>query len=248
MSETIDLQLVGREAAQLLSFALRRSNPSEGGYKDLIARYGRDVSFRDLVDGMADGLGLAIIDPGPNARNTGLAVCCSDRNSPFAPTIESYQLKVRYDYRPVIPLVHLGVMSFFFPNLEANEEYSAKPGSPERVMQHLRAIADEIQAADKRNSLPSTLRKAYQLMLDIPEVAEHDDDGRKGRNTLLGIVRAVMDQLVEMNYLRTSNEGTEIIYQPRQIYHLYVRSYAGGTMAKLLDRIRKDSASKEDVQ
>lgn len=239
MQEATDMELLGRDASQLLALALKRASPSDRDYKDLIARYGREVDFRDLVNGMADGLGLAIIDPGPTARNTGLALCCSDRNSPFAPTIETYQLKVRQDYRPVIPLVHLGVMSYYFPSLEADDEYSARPGSPEQVMQHLRSIAVEMQAADRQNDeIPSTLRKAYQLLLEMPEVGENDADGRKGRNTLLGIVRAVMDQLVEMNYLRISEEGKETVYQPRQIYHLYVRRYAGGTIAQLLDRMR----------
>lgn len=247
MQETIDMELLGREAARLLAFVLKRASPSDRDYKDLITRYGREVDFRDLVNGMADGMGLALIDPGVNARNTGLAVCCSDRNSPFAPTIDTYQLRVRQDYRPAIPLVHLGVMSYYFPNLQADEEYSARPGSPEQVMQHLRAIAVEMQAADRHlDAIPSTLRKAYQLVLDIPEVGENDADGRKGRTTLLGMVRAVMDQLVETNYLRISTEGKELIYQPRQIYHLYVRRYAGGTMAKLLERIRASGDSKED--
>jgi hypothetical protein len=244
--EAIDIELLGRDAAQLLAFALKRASPSDRDYKDLITRYGREVNFRDLVNGMADGLGLVIIDPGPNARNTGLAVCCSDRNSPFAPTIDTYQLRFRQDYRPAIPLVHLGVMSYYFPNLEADDEYSARPGSPEQVMQHLRAIAVEMQAADRQDdAVPSTLRKAYQLVLEIPEVGENDADGRKGRNTLLGMVRAVMDQLVEMNYLRISTEGKETIYQPRQIYHLYVRRYAGGTMAQLLERIDASAGPRE---
>lgn len=249
MQEAIDLGLLAREAAQLLAFVLRRASPSDRDYRDLITRYGREVDFRDLVNGMADGLGLAIIDPGPNARNTGLGVCCSDRNSPFAPTIDTYQLKIRQDYRPAIPLAHLGVMSYYFPNLEADDDYSAKPGSPEQVMQHLRAIAAEMQAADQQDDgIPSTLRKAYQLILEIPEVAENDADGRKGRSTLLGMVRAVMDQLVDMNYLRLSTEGKETIYQPRQIYHLYVRRYAGGTMAQLLERIRAGANSREETR
>ena len=249
MQEATDIELLGREAARLLGFALKRASPSDRDYKDLITRYGRDVDFRDLVNGMADGLGLAIIDPGVNARNTGLAVCCSDRNSPFAPTIDTYQLKVRQDYRPAIPLVHLGVMSYYFPNLQAEEEYSARPGTPEQVMQHLRAIAVEMQAADRHlDIVPSTLRKAYQLVLDIPEVGEYDADGRKGRTTLLGMVRAVMDQLVETNYLRVSTEGKDLVYQPRQIYHLYVRRYAGGTMAKLLDQLRAGGNRGEDAR
>jgi len=242
------MEILGREAALLLGFALKRASPSDWDYKDLIVRYEREVGFRDLVDGMADGLGLAIIDPGVNAPTTGLAVCCSDRNSPFAPTIDTYQLKVRHDYRPAIPLVHLGVMSYYFPNLQDDEEYSAKPGTPEQVMQHLRSIAVEMQAADRQlDMIPSTLRKAYQLVLDIPEVGEHDADGRKGRTTLLGMVRAVMDQLVETNYLRVSMESTEPVYQPRQIYHLYVRRYAGGTMAKLLEQVRAAADRREVV-
>jgi hypothetical protein len=246
MDQSIDMELLGREAAQLLVYALKRASPSDGGYKELITRYGRETAFRALVEGMADGLGLAIIDPGPNARNTGLALCCSDRNSAFAPNIDTYQLKVRHEYRPAIPLIHLGIMSFYFPNLEVDDEYSAKPGSPERVMQHLRAIAEGIHTADKqKGEIPSTLRKSYQLLLEMPEVGENDADGRKGRNSLLGIVRAVMDQLVEMNYLRTSTEGQDTVYQPRQVYHLYVRRYAGGTMAKLLDRILTSAKSGE---
>jgi len=247
MDEALDLKLMARDAARLLSFTLKRASTSDAEYRELVIRYGRDAIFRDAVDGVADGLGLAIIEPGPtNARNSGLAVCCSDRNSPFTPTVETYQLRVRQEYRPAIPLVHLGVMSYFFPNLDADEDYSAKPGTPERITQHLRAIAEEMRAADQNaTNIPSTLRKAYQLILDISEIGERDDDGRKGRSTLLGIVRAVMDQLVEMNYLRSSTEDAGTVYQPRHLYHLYVRRYAGGTMAQLLTSIQQKDNSGE---
>ncbi len=100
------------KAAELICFALQPkiARGADERYGALWSDYRTDENFRDIVDAVANGLGLVVID----ATDQGLIVAPMDK-SPFSFRLADYQRGLDSKRRMLIGLVHLVIAAVSYP-------------------------------------------------------------------------------------------------------------------------------------
>ena len=116
------------DAARLIAFGMRpKLLPSRDlAYLDLVKRYGEDEAFRDIVEAVASGFGLAVLAV---EVRTG-AVLAAMTGSIFEVKMDEYARRAAFrDRRDVEKtlhgLIHLAVAALAFPRPDdlANDTY-----------------------------------------------------------------------------------------------------------------------------
>src|SRR5688572_14817022 len=94
-------------AAQLIGYGLQpRLRPASTPlYAELVERHLGDVAFRDLVDHIADGLGLVVLDV---SAASGITLGATP-GSPFELRLADYRANLSGDERLLHGLIHVGI-------------------------------------------------------------------------------------------------------------------------------------------
>jgi hypothetical protein len=148
-----------RAAAELITFGLaRRGRPVEGSdYRTLLDRYRTELRFKDVVDTMAEGLGLEVLGT-PRAG----IVLAPDPGGPFATRLGDLRAMTEEE-RLVFGLVLVGIAAYAYPNDIDFDDPEAKLIDIPRIDEFLRAaVAAELPADDDR------ARTAAGIYADLP--------------------------------------------------------------------------------
>lgn len=192
-------------AARLIRNALapkERPTP-ESEYRELLDRYKTDVAFAELVERVADGLGLDVHAPSP------LGLLVSGRiESPFAITLDNSGLPVRsptdqrLQDRRCFGLVLLAIVAYAYPNGEALIDPTSLPIRPPEIERFLEQRISRLTDLDVESDYPEgQLSAAAATWKDLPAMLVTDKK-RVARDSHRWYVNKTLEFLVEQNRAR----------------------------------------------
>lgn len=226
-------------AAQLLAFGLTpRARPAGAAeYRELIARHEADVAFRDVVDAIADGLGLVVLDVGVIAG----IVLAAVEGSPFELRLTDYRANLSGDDRLLHGLVHVGIAAYAFPTAVSLTDDEVRHVAVGDVEAFLRAACerrrDRSGPVDPSPDEPSS-ELAWRLYLRR-QPARDTGDGRVGASTTTGIVKYALERLVTAGMANRVSDERGGTYRLLGRYRTGVRELAAtATYRHLTEQMR----------
>lgn len=183
-------------AAQLIGYGLRpRLRPAATpGYADLVARHQTDVAFRELVEAVADGLGLVVLD----ADGVSGLVLAATEGSVFEQRLGDYRANLSADDRMLHGLIHIGIAAHAFPTSASLADDDVRHASVQAVERSLRVACERLRerhgdgAADPAQD---EVEQAWRLYLQR-QPARDTADGRVGVSTTTGMIKYAFERLV----------------------------------------------------
>ncbi len=232
-----DSYAVGR----LIAFALKSAKPSrDGEYQQLIDRYKYEDGFATSVDGVLEGLGLQILNETTQGMRAGLVLGCQGYNSPFAPNIESHARSLSPEQRMALAIIHLAIMSFYYPQLDEDEDdFRSRCGTPSELATDIRQVCETLKTSENgENEPPADVRLAYEAFLSLPPAPARG--GFLTKSTQVGLVNHALSELQKNGFLATDGgEGPNSRYISLPKYRIYVRRLASHHAAQLIRSSRQ---------
>lgn len=210
-----------RDASRLVHYALdvRAVVGADAEYAELWRRYRIDDTFRQLVDAVCSGLGLAPLA----ATEHGLVVVPLDESVFSMGAISDFEEGYTPDQRLATGLVHLAIAACAYPRtaeLDRPGVARVKVSQVERVLRDTaRAVTD-----DDRNCDEDTVA-AFEVLAGIP--TRKQGAQRRSRTTTLGLITNAFERLVEHGCARrVSTDRGDAEYQLLDRYRLQVGELA----------------------
>jgi hypothetical protein len=223
-----------RAAAELITFGLaRRARPVEGSeYRTLLDRYRTELRFKDVVDTMAEGLGLEVLGT-PRAG----IVLAPDPGGPFATRLGDLRAMAE-DERLVFGLVLIGIAAYAYPNDIDFDDPETKLIDIPRIDEFLRAAiaAADLPADDDR------ARTAAEVYADLPSFVP-TQTGRRARGCTLRAVEEVCGWLVGQGAAREAPTLGPDTFHLTDRFRLLVGDSAGTSALEALREVRREGAS-----
>lgn len=193
-------------ASRLIRNALipkERPTP-DSEYRELLDRYRTDIAFAELVERIAEGLGLDVHD-----RTSRLGLLVSGRTeSPFAVTLENSGLPLRaptdqrLQDRRCFGLVLLAIVAYAYPNGESLLEATSLPVRPLEVERFLEQRVSRLaQLESDPDYQEGQLSAAATTWLDLPAMRVTDKN-RIARECHRWYVTKTLEFLVAQNRAR----------------------------------------------
>ncbi len=235
----------GYAVGRLIAYALKSARPArEGEYKQLLDRYSYEEAFAEAIDNVLEGLGLQALNETVESLRGGITLGCLGQNSPFAPNIESHARGLNREQRMALGIVHLGVMSFFYPQLdEEDDEFRSRAGTPSELGSDIRQICETLsrqrqQTADPEEGPPSDVRLAFEAFLALPPAPARG--GFLTKSTQVGLVNHALQELQRNGFLTVDGgEGLNTRYVSLPKYRVYVRRLASHHAAQWVRKARQ---------
>lgn len=183
-------------AAQLLGYGLQpRMRPAgTAGYADLVARHQSDVAFRELVDHVADGLGLVVLE----ATGVSGIVLAATPGSVFELRMTDYRSNLSADDRLLHGIIHVGIAAYAYPTAASLTDDDVRHASVQSVERFLRTACERLRGqhgdAAASDAQPET-EQAWRLYLRRQPTRE-TADGRVGVSTTTGMIKYAFERLV----------------------------------------------------
>ncbi|MDT7705277.1 MAG: hypothetical protein QOG20_884 [Pseudonocardiales bacterium] len=223
-----------RAAAELITFGLaRRARPVEGSeYRTLLDRYRTELRFKDVVDTMAEGLGLEVLGT-PRAG----IVLAPDPGGPFATRLGDLRAMAE-DERLVFGLVLIGIAAYAYPNDIDFDDPETKLIDIPRIDEFLRAAiaAADLPADDDR------ARTAAEVYADLPSFVP-TQTGRRARGCTLRAVEEVCGWLVGQGAAREAPTLGPDTFHLTDRFRLLVGDSAGTSALEALREVRREGVS-----
>lgn len=237
-----------RAAAELITFGLaRRVRPVEGSeYRGLLDRYRAELRFKDLVDTMAEGLGLEVLGT-PRAG----IVLVPDPGGPFATRLGDLRT-MDQDERLVFGLILIAIAAYAYPNEVDFDDPETKLIDIIRIDEFLRAAIEGVQL--RRDDDPDgRARAAAEVYADLPSFVP-TQTGRRARGCTLRAVEEVCGWLVTQGAAREAATLGPDTFHLTDRFRLLVADSAGNAALEALREVRREasvssatSASEESV-
>lgn len=213
-------------ASQLLGYGLQpRLRPAGSPpYAELVERYQGDVTFRDLVEHVADGLGLVILDVGAASGVT----LAATPGSPFELRLADYRTNLSADDRLLHGLIHVGIAAYAYPTATSLTDDDVRHVSVQAVERFVRAACVRLQErrghTDPTPDQPET-EQAWRLYLRRQATRE-TADGRVGVSTTTGMVKYAFERLVSSGLAARASDAEGGSYRLLGRYRIGVRELA----------------------
>jgi hypothetical protein len=209
------------KAAELVSFALQPkiARGADERYSELWSEYRTDENFRDVVDAVASGFGLVVLD----AADQGLIVTPMEK-SPFTFRLVDYQTGMDPTRRLLTGLVHLGIAAVAYSREADLEDDIVVRRRPEQVERYLRDACQVLADAEEHDpeAGDGDDEMAWRAYLSMP-ASLRSRKGGYSVNCTLGLITRAFKWLVDQGMARES-AGT---YQLLDRYRVQVREVAG---------------------
>lgn len=245
----------GFAVGRLIAFALRSSRPSkEGEYKQLIDQYLYEPKFAEAVNQVLEGMGLQVLNAGnATALKGGVVLSCTSHNSPFAPNIESHARGLDKEQRVALGVIHIAVMSFFYPQEDEEDEedmFRSRSGTPSEIAEDIRRVCETLrQSRDDFDwdEVPADhVSLAYEHYLGIAP-APPRMTGYIGKTTQVGLVNYALSELYKNGFLGIDGgEGINTRYVSLPKYRVYTRRFASHKVARLVREARQKMTDSMD--
>jgi hypothetical protein len=231
-----------RAAGQLIQFGLRpRLFPGhDREYRDLLARYRMELEFQEVVDAVAEGLGLTVASATPLGF-----FLAAQPGSVFAYSLSAFRRDrggvSGYEDRLLHGLGMVAIVAYFYPAAQDLEHESHRPAAPRDVERYLRAACEQLSRATDEADVAADqteFEQAWRLYLRQKEAVE-TSDGRRGQRGTLAVIDRCFAMLDAQGLVRRVNEASDNPpYQPMERLRLMVGTVAGHFAFEQLKRIR----------
>lgn len=226
-------------AAALIARGLSpRLRPArDAAYEELLARHRTDVDFRELVEEIAHGLGLAVLDAGP----TGLLLG-PEEGSVYSLRLADYRSGMKVKDRLIHGLVHLGIAAWCYPTEASLGTDDVRRVTVNGVELFLRLASEQLRekhgAEDPDADRPETER-AWRLYLRMP-AARETGDGRAAARTTTRMIAYAMESLADHGLFEKESDEDGGTYRALSRYRVQVRELAASEAWRLLAEARHE--------
>lgn len=191
-------------------------------YRDLIALYESDATFRSMVQDIATGMGLLTLAVSPE----GAFFAPASADSRFAMRLGDVRsTTMTQEEKALMVLVHAAAGALFYPTAERlNDDSYSPPGVLEsEVLGLLKTLCMRIakQAIFEHQELPKELEPGWQCVLGKPE--SRPEAKKQTIGTLEGMVSAVFKQLCENGFLYPESGDEPVRYLATWKYTIQLR-------------------------
>jgi len=239
------------QAARLVSFALqpKLTGARDGDYGRLLRQYRNDGAFHTLVEAVAGGLGLEILD----ATDTQLVVVAAadyEHQSPFAYHLGDFYADLRtppmLSERLVHGLIQVAIAAWCFPDPARLDDPRRTP-PPLNVIAFERWLHDQAEQAAKAagaeppadaDELTPVWAQYLTLKRFLPGRA--GSDSKPAARSAAGKIRASLDLLADHGLMRKLDDADGGTFQATARYRIHVRQLAGPAA---LERLRAAAAT-----
>lgn len=199
------LQSTARNAARLvykaLHFTLAPGNDQE--YRELLALYRADAAFAAVVQDVAAGLELAILD----VSERGLIVVPTSRESRFAVRMSDLRTGMSPDQKAALLLAHVAIAAVFFPTTDGLDDDTVPPppASVANFRDTLHALARRLkESSDLPSDIPPELAPGWEVLAALPVMVPASQ--RAAPNSLVGLVKLALTHMQANNLVRLDRE------------------------------------------
>jgi hypothetical protein len=230
-------------AGRLIQWALRpEASPNQSDeYNDLIERYLDRLDFREIVDKIADGLGLVVL---PDVRYGQSVVLAPKPDSVFLMRMSDYRSSANYkaDDRLLDGLIHVAVAATVYP-CAADLIRDSWRGAVtiDEIETTLREISERLEENSRDNPDPidgaEGLYEAWRVYKKRPPVRE-TKDGRSAVGTTRRMIEEAFEDLCRQRCFKKIGET----YQPLWRYQVLMQEFAA---SRLYQAIQRATSSKE---
>lgn len=185
------------DAGTLISLGLSGRNPTDGSdYARIYERYRTDPSFKELVDGVASGLGLWVV----GTPATGI-VFAGQPGSPFAFRLSDLGLSA--EDQQLFGLVLLGIAALAYPTEAHLDATSAQIVSVERVERFMRTAIAPLKGLETfEGSVEAWAVSAAAAYERRPAFVPTPKEKRAAKGCTQRIIEDVFDWLVRQKMAR----------------------------------------------
>jgi len=235
------------DAGRLIQWALRpHARPAtEEEYQRLIDRYRDQVAFRECVQAICRGLGIAVAAVGQRG-----VVLAPDDDSVFAMTAEDYRRSGTAEDRLIDGFILVGILATFYPRAQDLEEdplLVRPPVTVEEVDRTLRMICEHLEEAARAQPDPTVQEvtagldeawRAYQNRV----ATKTTSDGRASAGTTLQMIRRAFGTLQQHGCVSIVSRNGKEAYQPTWKYQVLTQEES---VARLASVVRTLVATRE---
>jgi|ERR1022692_1871947 hypothetical protein len=168
-------------------------------YRELLALYESDATFRSMVQDIAIGMGLQTL-----AINfEGAFFAPSAEDSRFAMRLQDIRLGMSPEEKALMVLIHVSVGALFYPTAERLNDDSNSPAAvlESEALGLLKTLCTRLakQSEAERQDLPKELEPGWQCVLGKPE--SRPEQKNRTMYTLEGMVSNVFKQLCDHGFI-----------------------------------------------
>jgi hypothetical protein len=227
-------------AARLVQWGLRpQVRPlQEPEYRQLVGAYHDDSAFRAAVHGVADGLGLSVLDVGEHGIVLGVAddSAFAQRPSDFRPGQHGA------DMRLLDGLAQVAIATTVFPrarDLDEDPDLARPPITVAEVEAQMGRICDQLAAAAREDGDPAAsderrgLTEAWRVYRRFV-TAQETKDSRQAPRSTRRIIGFALERLREFGcFVQVASVETGV-WQPTRRYQVMVQRLAASQLYELV--------------
>lgn len=223
-------------AARLVQWGLQpRQRPAQDAeYMDLVSAWTEDRSFRDVVEEVASGLGLHILDVSVQGM-----VLAPAESSVFKMRFTEYRSSSSsVDDRLLDGLVQIAIAATVFPRAEdlMDELSTARPAvSVDEVEDQLRTLCDALAKQADQTPDPSLsedkarLLEAWRVYHDRISASEVSGGARPRRATM-AVIEYALERLREYGCFVRVDAESKALWQPTRRYNVMVQELGASSL------------------
>lgn len=200
-------------------------------YQQLLAHWRADPEFQMLVRDLAPMLELRVIDVLDHA----IVLSPLSPDSVFAATISDLRPGLGEMSRGALALIHIAIAATFFPTATAltgaHDAAAEVSATPVQIAALLRDYCErlQVQASDDPELGEAGLVEAWRELARLPE-AQPDGSQRAAMSSLAGMVKIVLNQLLQHGMVQSFDTGNGETFIPTLRYRMQVRELAANEL------------------
>lgn len=228
-------------ATRLLMLAMTpRITPANNTeYGELLTRFSTDPDFKECTRAVARGMGVHIYT---EIIQHGLMLVPLEDGF-LAPRIDSFRRPRSFRERVAYGLLHYVLAAYVFPSEEALGDdldvLSARIRPAEVARFAVEACENLKSNAADREILSEEMIAAYAHLLSLRE----GDAGPSGQNTIVAMVRTILDRYEREGLFNVFNEDGESVYRSRPQFRVQVRFMMQESERRLLALLQQIRAA-----
>ena len=196
-----------REAARLIYKAIHTtlSPQTDQTYLQLLGLYRAEPKFAAMVQDIAEGLELAILD----VSERGLVIVPTSRESKFSVRIADIRTNLKPEQKAGL-LAHVAVAAVFFPTTDGldDDNYVPPPATLGQFRDTLYALARRLKdAGEDLKDVPLELAPGWELVCAMPTMVPSSQ--RASANSVTGLVGLALSHMVSGGLIRIDRESTD---------------------------------------
>jgi hypothetical protein len=197
-----------RDAARLVYKALHTtlSPQTDQVYLQLLGLYRADPQFASMVQDVAEGLELAILD----ISERGLVLVPTSRESKFSIRIADIRTNLKPEQKAGLLLAHVAVAAVFYPTTDGldDDNYVPPPSTLGQFRDSLYALARRLKdAGGDLKDVPLEAAPGWELICSMPSLVPSSQ--RASANSVTGLVGLALTHMVSGGLIRIDRDSTD---------------------------------------